>query len=210
MSQVRVVNHPLVQDRLTRLRDKTTQHGNFREAMSSIAYLLYYEAMQNAPTIKTQIETPLAPLTAESLAPNIVLVAILRAGLGFLDGILHHAPEARVGYLGLKRDPMTLEAISYYSNLPNIDVNDSIFVLDPMLATGHTAVAALKTLQETGVKSIHLISLLASPQGIETVTNAFPDIKITVAAIDPILDQRGYILPGLGDAGDRLYGTMGH
>jgi uracil phosphoribosyltransferase len=210
MTQVRVINHPLVQDRLARLRSKTTLHGDFREAMSSIAYLLYYEAMHDATLVKTQIETPLAPMTADVLAPNRVLVAILRAGLGFLNGILQHAPEARVGYLGLKRDPATLEAISYYANLPALSAEDEIIVLDPMLATGHTAVAALQTLREKSQGPLHLISLLASPQGIESVTSAFPDVKITVAAIDPILDQRGYILPGLGDAGDRLYGTMDH
>ncbi len=210
MEQIQVIQHPLVQDRLTRLRDKTTEIGSFREAMGDVAYLLFYEAMRDAPTRDKEIETPLTPYVAKELSPEIVLVAILRAGLGFLDGILEHVPIARVGYLGLKRNPTTLEAESYYMNLPKFAPSDTVVVLDPMLATGHTAVAGLKTLTEAGAKSLHLISLLASPSGIETVVKAFPDIRITVASIDPVLDQRGYIIPGLGDAGDRLYGTLDH
>jgi uracil phosphoribosyltransferase len=210
MSNVHVINHPFVQDRLTQLRDKTTDIGNFRKAMADLGYLLFYEAARELPTELQAIHTPMAPLDAPRLRPQIVLVAVLRAGLGFLEGVLSQAPIARVGYLGLKRDPNTLQALSYYKNLPEISPQDTVFVLDPMLATGHTAVAALRELKQAGAKSLHLISLLASPQGIEHVQAEFPDLIFTTAAIDPILDSRGYIVPGLGDAGDRLYGTLGH
>lgn len=210
MGKVRVIQHPLVQDRLTRLREKTTDIGAFREAMGDVGYMLFYEALREAPTRRRMIETPLMGYEATELSPEIVLVAILRAGLGFLDGVLRHAPIARVGYLGLKRDPETLEALSYYENIPPITSTDTVIVLDPMLATGHTAIAGLRALEKAGAKSIHLVSLLASPQGIEAVTKALPHISITVASIDPVLDERGYIMPGLGDAGDRLYGTLGH
>ena len=210
MKNVQVVTHPLVQDRLTQLRDKTTDIGTFRQAMGDLGYLLFYEAARNLPTESTQIDTPLAPLDAPRLCPQVILVAVLRAGLGFLDGVLANVPIARVGYLGLKRDPATLQALSYYKNLPEIADGDTVFVLDPMLATGHTAIAALNELKAAGAKSLHLVSLLASPQGIEAVLQAFPDLQVTTAAIDPVLDGRGYIIPGLGDAGDRLYGTLGH
>ncbi len=208
--KVWVVDHPLVHDKLTILREKTTDIGNFRHAMSDMAYLLFYEATRGLPLIPVDIETPLTAMRSARIRPEVVLVAILRAGLGFLDGVLQQVPFARVGYLGLKRDPATLQPTSYYQNLPKITGDDRVFVFDPMLATGHTAVAGLKALQEAGARHIHLISLLASPVGIETVQTAFPEIAITTAAIDPVLDSRGYIIPGLGDAGDRLYGTMDH
>lgn len=210
MSNVQVVHHPLVQDRLTMLRDKTTDIGTFRRAMADLGYLLFYEAARNIPTELAAIETPLTAIDAPRLRPQIVLVAVLRAGLGFLDGVLSQTSIARVGYLGLKRNPQTLQPESYYKNLPEITSSDSVFILDPMLATGHTAVAALKELKAAGARSLHLISLLSSPQGIEAVLAEIPDLKITTAAIDPVLDERGYIIPGLGDAGDRLYGTLGH
>lgn len=210
VSNVQVIDHPYVQDRLTQLRDKTTDIGTFRKAMADLGYLLFYEAARGLPTELSPIQTPLADFQSPRLRPQIVLVAVLRAGLGFLEGVLSQAPIARVGYLGLKRDPRTLEAQSYYKNLPEISDRDSVFVLDPMLATGHTAVAALKELKAAGARSLHLISLLASPQGIDEVLKELPDLKITTAAIDPVLDSRGYIIPGLGDAGDRLYGTLGH
>lgn len=210
MTQLTIASHPLIQSHLTRLRDKTTESGAFRESMAAIAFHLFYEATRNAPTHEVAIETPLSPMKSPKLKPDIVLAAILRAGLGFLDGILKNVPEARVGYLGLKRDPDTLEALSYYKNLPEITARDHVYVLDPMLATGHTAIAGLKALEEAGARNIHLIGLLASPKGIEAVQAAFPTVQITIAAVDPVLDHRGYIIPGLGDAGDRLYGTAGH
>jgi uracil phosphoribosyltransferase len=210
MSQVFVANHPLVQDRLTQLRDKSTDIGTFRRAMADLGYLLFYEAARNLPVTSVTIETPMAAMQSPRLNPSVVLVAVLRAGLGFLDGVLAQVPIARVGYLGLKRDPTTLQALSYYKNLPEISKDDTVFVLDPMLATGHTAIAALKEIQAAGAEHIHLIALLASPEGIEAVQKAFPKLAITTAAIDPILNEKGYIIPGLGDAGDRLYGTLGH
>jgi len=210
MSKVNVIEHPLVQDRLTQLRDQTTDIGTFRKAMSDLGYLLFYEAARSLPTETIAISTPMTAMDAPRLRSQIVLVAVLRAGLGFLDGVLTHVPIARVGYLGLKRDPTTLQAVSYYKNLPVISEADTVFVLDPMLATGHTAIAALREISEAGARSMHLITLLASPSGIETVQKAFPDLSITTAAIDPILSEKGYIIPGLGDAGDRLYGTLGH
>ncbi|MBC7658903.1 MAG: uracil phosphoribosyltransferase [Chitinophagaceae bacterium] len=210
MKNVTVIQHPLVQDRLTQLRDKSTDIGTFRKAMGDLGYLLFYEAARQLPTENVAIETPMAPLSAPRLRSQVVLVAVLRAGLGFLDGVLANVPIARVGYLGLKRDLKTLDAISYYKNLPEISAEDTVFVLDPMLATGHTAIAALKEIEAAGAKSMHLISLLASPQGLETVLREFPNLHVTTASIDPVLNDKGYIIPGLGDAGDRLYGTLGH
>ena len=210
MSKVQIIDHPIVQDQLTQLRNKDTDIGTFRKAMADLGYLLFYEAARNLPTEIQAIETPIAPMNATRVRSQIVLIAVLRAGLGFLDGVLAHVPIARVGYLGLKRDPETLQAISYYKNLPVLEDGDTVFILDPMLATGHTAIAALKEIQAAGAKSMHLISLLSSPQGIEAVQKAFPDLRITTAAIDPVLNEKGYIIPGLGDAGDRLYGTLGH
>jgi uracil phosphoribosyltransferase len=210
MSQVLVVDHPMVQDRLTELRRVSTDSGAFRQHMAAVASMLFYEAARVLPLSKETIETPIQPMQAPVLKTGLVLVSVLRAGLGFLEGILPNMPKARVGYLGLARNPKTLEAESYYSNLPRIIAEDQVFVLDPMLATGHTVIHALKQVEEAGARNIHLVTLLASPEGVANVQKAFPNVRIVTASIDSALNHKGYIVPGLGDAGDRLYGTLGH
>jgi uracil phosphoribosyltransferase len=207
---VQVVSHPLVQDKLTRLRDAGTEHGEFRRHMAAIGYHLFYEAARDMPTRTSVVKTPLERMEAPLLGSELVLVAVLRAGLGFLDGILPGFPEARVGYLGLSRDPKSLEAHLYYQNVPMVKADDQVFMLDPMLATGHTAISALEFLERAGARRIKLVCLVASPEGIEVVQNRFPHVTIYTAAIDRALNAKGYIVPGLGDAGDRLYGTLGH
>lgn len=208
--RVHIVQHPLVQDKLTHLRDVRTQHGDFRKHMASIAYLLFYEAACQLPMQSLAVQTPLQVTQAPRLSTGIVLATILRAGLGFLEGILSACPEARVAYLGLSRDPESLEAYSYYQNVPSLDASDEVFVLDPMLATGHTAVTGLHVLHAAGARRIKLIVLVASPEGMARVHSAYPDVEIYTAAVDIGLNDKGYIYPGLGDAGDRLYGTLAH
>ncbi|WP_141734156.1 uracil phosphoribosyltransferase [Oligoflexus tunisiensis] len=210
MSQVLVVDHPMVQDRLTAIRRVSTDSGAFRQHMSAVAAMLFYEAARILPVSKETIETPLQPMQAPVLKTGLVLVSVLRAGLGFLDGILPSLPTARVGYLGLARNPKTLAAESYYANLPKIIPEDQVFVLDPMLATGHTVIQALKQVEAAGARHIHLVTLLASPEGVANVQKEFPAVRIVTASIDTALNHKGYIVPGLGDAGDRLYGTLGH
>ena len=208
--QVLVVDHPMVQDRLTQLRKVSTESGDFRRHMAAIAYLLFYEAARQLPSQHAKIDTPLQAMQAPVLHAGLVLVSVLRAGLGFLEGILPNLPTARVGYLGLARNPKTLAAEPYYANLPVIHADDHVFLLDPMLATGHTVIHALQQLEKAGAQQIHLVTLLASPPGIAHVLEHFPKIRIVTASIDAALNEKGYIVPGLGDAGDRLYGTLGH
>lgn len=210
MKPVLIVEHPLVQDRLTELRRVSTDTGAFRQNMAAVASMLFYEAARALPVAREEIHTPLQKMQAPVVSSGLVLVSVLRAGLGFLDGILPNLPRARVGYLGLARNPETLEAQSYYANLPKITGDDQVFVLDPMLATGHTVIHALQQVEAAGAQNIHLVTLLASPKGIENVQKAFPKVRIITASIDASLNEKGYILPGLGDAGDRLYGTLGH
>lgn len=207
---VRVVKHPLVQDRLTKIRDIGTDIGAFRQHMSAIASMLFYEASRDLPLSSRQIKTPLETMQSPVYDTGLVLISVLRAGLGFLDGILPAMPTARVGYLGLSRNPETLQAQSYYSNLPEIKATDHVFVLDPMLATGHTLLKALEQVEKSGAKNLHVITLLASPNGIAEIQSSFPKVNIVTASIDASLNEKGYIVPGLGDAGDRLYGTAGH
>lgn len=209
-SNLHIIQHPLIQDKLTQLREEQTNHGEFRRHMASIAYLLFYEAARSLPLKQGPIQTPLQATIAARINAELVLVAVLRAGLGFLDGILPSCPEARVGYIGLSRDAQSLEAHAYYKNLPAISADDEVFVLDPMLATGHTAARALGYLYESQARRIKMLVLVASPAGIEHVHREFPDVEIFTAAVDEGLTNRGYIFPGLGDAGDRLYGTLGH
>jgi uracil phosphoribosyltransferase len=207
---VQIVTHPLVQDKLSRLRDVKTEHGEFRRHMAAIGYHLFYEAARDMPTRNSHIQTPLEAVESPLLGSDLVLVAVLRAGLGFLDGILPGFPEARVGYLGLSRDPKSLEAHLYYQNVPPIKSDDHVFMLDPMLATGHTALSALDYLDRAGARNIKLVCLVASPEGIDVVRSRYPQVMIYTAGVDRELNGKGYILPGLGDAGDRLYGTLGH
>jgi len=205
---VTVVSHPLVQHKLTLMRKKDTSTANFRRLLGEIAHLLAYEVMRDLPLELTPIDTPLEPMQAPMIeGKKLVLVSILRAGNGLLDGILNLVPQARVGHIGLYRDPETLVAVEYYLKVPS-DIEDRLVIaVDPMLATGHSASAALSRLKEVGAKNIKFVCLLASPEGIEALTKDHPDVPIFTAAIDERLDDHGYIRPGLGDAGDRMFGT---
>jgi uracil phosphoribosyltransferase len=202
-----VINHPLVQHNLTRLRDERTQPQEFRRLLGEIAGLMTYEATRAFGVKKTSVRTPMEKTTGAQLEKEIVLVPILRAGLGMLDGILEMIPHARVGFLGLKRDEKTLAAHFYQKSLPKNLARCEVILIDPMLATGGSAVAAIDFLREQGAKSIRLVSLVAAPEGIARVRKSYKSLPIFTAAVDRQLNRVGYILPGLGDAGDRLFGT---
>lgn len=203
------IHHPLVQYKLSLMRKKETSTPDFRMLMSEIGMLLAYEVTRDLPVELRPIETPLSPMNAPFLKDkDMVLVSILRAGNGLLDGFLKLVPTARVGHIGLYRDPKTHVAVEYYFKVPkDISERDTI-VLDPMLATGHSAVAALDRLKQTNPKSIKFVCLLAAPEGIEYLHEFHPDVPVYTAAIDDKLNEKKYILPGLGDAGDRLFGTQ--
>jgi uracil phosphoribosyltransferase len=202
-----VINHPLVQHNLTRLRDERTQPQEFRRLLGEIAGLMTYEATRSLGVKKISVRTPMEKTTGAQLEKEIVLVPILRAGLGMLDGILEMIPHARVGFLGLKRDEKTLAAHFYQKSLPKNLSRCEVILIDPMLATGGSAVAAIDFLREQGAKSIRLVSLVAAPEGIARVRKTYKTLPIFTAAVDRQLNNVGYILPGLGDAGDRLFGT---
>lgn len=208
LKQVHVINHPLIQHKLTIMRQKDTSTGKFRQLLREISMLLGYEVMRDLPMTTMKIETPMTMMDAPVLADKeMVFVSIMRAGQGILDGMLRLVPAACVGHIGLYRDPKTLVAVEYYFKVPkDIKERDAI-VLDPMLATGHSAVAAMDRLKETFPKNIKFVSLLCSPEGIEYFHEYHPDVPIYTAAIDERLNEKGYIVPGLGDAGDRLFGT---
>jgi len=207
--KITVVDHPMIQNKLTLMRKKDTSTGKFRALLSEISMLLAYEVTRDYPTKLIDIETPLSPMRAPVLAGNdLVIVSILRAGNGILDGILRLIPTAHVGHIGLYREPKTHVAVEYYFKVPkDISTRDTIIV-DPMLATGHSAVAAIDRLKQTSPKSIKFLCLLAAPEGVEYLQEFHPDVPIYTAAIDEKLSEKKYILPGLGDAGDRLFGTQ--
>ena len=207
MKNVTVIGHPLVQHNLTRLRDARTQPQEFRRLLNEIAALMTYEATRSLAVKKISVRTPLEKTVGAQLQNEIVLVPVLRAGLGMLAGILELIPHARVGFLGLKRDEKTLAAHFYQKSLPKNLSNVEIILIDPMLATGGSAVAALDYLREQGAKNLRLVSLVAAPEGISRVQKSYKTLPIFTAAIDRQLNNIGYILPGLGDAGDRLFGT---
>lgn len=205
---VTVITHPLVQHKLTLMRNQETSSAEFRRLLTELSQLLAYEVTRDLPLSLIDIQTPLAPMRAPRLeGKKIVLVSILRAGNGLLDGMLQLIPSARVGHIGLYRDHETLEAIEYYFKLPAQVEDRHMIVVDPMLATGNSAAAAVTRLKATHPKSIKFVCLLAAPEGIRAMHEAHPDVPIFTAAIDERLNDKGYILPGLGDAGDRLYGT---
>lgn len=208
LKQVHVINHPLIQHKLTIMRQKDTSTGKFRQLLREISMLLGYEVMRDLPMTTQTIETPITRMEAPILADKeMVFVSIMRAGQGILDGMLRLVPAAYVGHIGLYRDPKTLVAVEYYFKVPkDIKERDAI-VLDPMLATGHSAVAAMDRLKETAPKNIKFVSLLCSPEGIDYFHEYHPDVPIYTASIDERLNEKGYIVPGLGDAGDRLFGT---
>ncbi len=208
MSSVTVIDHPLVQHKLSLMRNKETSTASFRRLASEISMLLCYEVTRDLPLHYEEIETPLATMQAPVLeGKKVVLVSILRAGNGFLDGMLNIIPSARVGHVGLYRDPKTLGAVEYYLKLPKEFTDRDAIVVDPMLATGNSAVAAVNRIKKAKPRSIKFVCLLAAPEGITHFHEQHPDVPVFTAAIDDHLNDHGYILPGLGDAGDRLYGT---
>lgn len=203
-----IVTHPLAQHKLTLMRDVRTSTGEFRTLARELSVLLGYEAMRDLPLEDVEIETPLERMQAPRLAgKKLCLVSILRAGNGILDGMLDLVPSARIGHIGLFRDPDTLEPVEYYLKLPDDIGRRVCIVVDPMLATGHSAAAAIARLKQAGADTIVFVCLLAAPQGIACLRAAHPDVRIVTCAIDCELDDHGYIRPGLGDAGDRLFGT---
>jgi uracil phosphoribosyltransferase len=205
---VTVVDHPLVQHKLTQMRRKETQADSFRRYLREIAMLLAYEALRDLPLEKVEIETPLTRMKAPQLAgKRVCLVSILRAGNGLLDGMLEVLPSARVGHIGLYRDPRTLAAVEYYCKLPEDIAQREAIILDPMLATGHSAAAAVTRTKELGARAVRYVCLLAAPEGVREMNAAHPDVPVITAAVDSHLNDHGYIVPGLGDAGDRQFGT---
>ena len=208
MSQVTVLEHPLVQHKLTLMRRKETPTAKFRQLLREISMLLGYEVTRDLPTELESIDTPIRAMRSSVLSgKKLVLISILRAGNGVLDGMLDLVPSARVGHIGLYRDPETLEAVEYYFKVPDHLSQRRVIVLDPMLATANTSVAAIHRLKAAGANHLKMACLLAAPEGIDNFHNAHPDVPIYTAAIDEKLNDHGYIVPGLGDAGDRLYGT---
>jgi uracil phosphoribosyltransferase len=207
-AQVHLIDHPLVQHKLTLMRQKDRSTSNFRRLLHEISMLMAYEVTREMPTSLVEIETPLEKMQAPVIdGKKTVFVVIMRAGSGFLDGMLEVVPGARVGHVGLYRDPKTLVAVEYYFKMPHGMPERDVIVLDPMLATGNSAVAAVERLKETRPKSIRFVCLLAAPEGIKNLHAHHPDVPIYTAAIDRQLNEHGYIVPGLGDAGDRIFGT---
>jgi uracil phosphoribosyltransferase len=204
---VTVIMHPLVQHNFTRLRDRRTQPQEFRRLLGEIASLMIYEATRSFGVKKVSVQTPLATANGFHLERGVVLVPVLRAGLGMLDAILQLIPHARVGFIGLKREETTLRAMFYHKSFPKKLEQFEVVLIDPMLATGGSAVAAIELLVEQGARRIRLVNLVAAPEGIRLVQKHYPRVPIFTAAVDKKLNDRGYILPGLGDAGDRLFGT---
>jgi uracil phosphoribosyltransferase len=204
-----LVTHPLVQHKITKLRDKRTATRDFKALVNEIATLMAYEATQDLPLEEVDVETPLERMTGKQVAgKKLALVPILRAGLGMVDGITQLIPNARVGHIGLYRDHNTLEPVDYYFKIPGSEEDRIFFVLDPMLATGGSAVQAVTALKQAGATRVRFICLVAAPEGVTRMERAHPDVPIYAAALDRELSPSGYILPGLGDAGDRLFGTL--
>ena len=205
---VHVLNHPLITHKLAIMRNKNTGHKDFRENLNEIASLMAYEIFRDAPTENIDVETPMGICHTQRISNEVVLVPILRAGMGLINGILDLIPFAKVGFMGLYRDEKTLEPVEYFAKFPNNDLADGLVLcLDPMLATGGSAVAAVTKLKERGAKNIRMACLVGAPEGVKVFTEAHPDVELYLAALDEKLNEIGYIVPGLGDAGDRIYGT---
>ena len=208
MQGVHIVEHPLVQHKLTLMRDVACSTMRFRQLLAEVGLLLCYEVTRDLPLDRVSIETPVAPMQAPVLAgKKLVFAPILRAGTGFLDGMLALVPSARVAHIGLYREPETLVAVEYYFKAPHDLAERLVIVIDPMLATGNSGAAAVGRLKERGAKEIRFVCLLAAPEGLERIRSEHPDVEVWTAAIDERLDEHGYIVPGLGDAGDRMFGT---
>ena len=203
-----IVDHPLVQHKLTLMREKDTSTASFRRLLREISLLLAYEVTRDLPMTTTTVETPLMEMEAPVLkGKKLALISILRAGNGLLDGVLELIPSARVGFVGLYRDEETLQPVQYYFKVPKELENRTVIVVDPMLATGNSSAAAVKLLKDAGANDIRFLCLLAAPEGVKRMHDAHPDVRIVTAALDERLNEKGYILPGLGDAGDRMFGT---
>jgi uracil phosphoribosyltransferase len=205
---VHIVDHPLVQDALIDLRDKRTSPEHFRRAATRISVLLAAEALREVGTTRITVDTPLGPADGQQIESDIVVVPVLRAGLGMLDAVLELVPTARVGHIGLQRDELTAVASRYYSKLPGSLRSSFVLMIDPMLATGGSAVAAIQLLREAGAARIRIVCIVAAPEGIRTVEQHYPDVSIYTPVVDRCLNDHKYIVPGLGDFGDRLYGTV--
>ncbi|MCD5408281.1 uracil phosphoribosyltransferase [Candidatus Bipolaricaulota bacterium] len=207
MEGVTIVEHPLIQAKLTRLRDRRTDRLQFRQILEELTALMVYEITRDFPTRPVEVETPLERTTGVELARPVVLVPILRAGIVMTDGVLNLIPTARVGHIGLYRDPNTLKPVTYYLKLPDIVTEALVIVVDPMLATGGSAAEAVRLVKESGAGDVRFLCLVAAPEGVRAFRRVHPDVPIYTAALDRELNDHGYILPGLGDAGDRLFGT---
>ena len=208
MAKTVVMDHPLIQHKIGIIRRKDTSSKEFREMISEVAMLMCYEATRDLPLEPVDIETPISKMTAQQLAgKKMAVVPILRAGLGMVEGMLAMIPAAKVGHIGLYRDPETLEPVEYYCKLPADCAEREVFVVDPMLATGGSSVAAIRMLKEKGCKKIHFMCIIAAPEGIARMQQEHPDVDLYVGALDEKLNDHGYTVPGLGDAGDRIFGT---
>ena len=208
MGKVVIMDHPLVAHKLTIMRDKNTSVKDFRELVSEIGMLITYEATRDLPMTTKHIETPICEMDAPTLAGRkFVVVPILRAGLGLVDGVLRMAPAARVGHIGMYRDEETLEPHPYFCKMPKDVAERDVLIVDPMLATGGSSIAAIQLLKDKGCKNIHFMCIIAAPEGVEAMKKAHPDVDMYIGALDEKLNDHGYIVPGLGDAGDRIFGT---
>lgn len=208
MAQVHVINHPLIVHKLSLMRDKYTGPKEFREAVEEISSLLCYEATRDLPLKEVEIETPIAQTKVKFISgKKLAVVCLLRAGLGMVDGVLDLIPNAKIGHIGMYRDPDTMQPVEYYCKLPTDIASRDVIVVDPMLATGGSAIVAIQFLKNYGVQNIKLLSILAVPESISSIQEEHPDVDIFCAAIDEKLNEKGYIIPGMGDAGDRLFGT---
>ena len=204
---VTVLEHPLITHKLALMRNKETGHKDFRENLDEIASLMAYEVCRDLPTEEVHIETPRGPCDTQMLSGEIILVPILRAGMGLVNGIMDLIPTAKVGFIGLYRDEKTLEPVEYFAKFPKELPEGIVLVLDPMLATGGSAIAAVDMIKKRGAKNIRMVCLVGAPEGVKAFTEAHPDVDLYLAALDDHLNEIGYIVPGLGDAGDRIYGT---
>ena len=208
MGKVLVLDHPLIQHKLAILRNENTAVKEFRELISEIAGLMCYEATRNLPTVEVEVQTPVAKAKCRMLAgKKLAIVPVLRAGLGMVDSMVDLIPSAKIGHIGLYRDPVTHKPVEYYCKLPDDIANRQVYVVDPMLATGGSAVAAIDFLKEHGCKNITMMNIIGCPEGVQAVQEAHPDVDIYLAAMDEKLNEHAYIIPGLGDAGDRIFGT---
>ena len=208
MIKVNILDHPLIQHKLTQIRQKETSTTQFRQMINEIGGLMVYEITRDLPLEQIEIETPVAKTKANVIAgKKMVVVPILRAGLGMVDGILQMIPSARIGHIGIFRDEETLQPVEYFSKFPDeLDQRD-IFIVDPMLATGGSAIAAINSIKQRGAKNIKLVCLVGAPEGVKAINDAHPDVTVYLASLDEKLNEKGYIVPGLGDAGDRIFGT---